>query len=123
MFSGIRTAYAVPLSHSDDFTYHMALMSRWIGPEYLCGILAACLPVTPRFCSFVKAQSVNKSLVNHIRLIDGSPRCIAALSGDQNVELRIGSRFNNIGIQEIHKEDRSVSLHEKSLDFTVKATV
>lgn len=93
------------------------------GPEYLCGILAACLPVTPRFCSFVKAQSVSKSLVNRIKLIDGSPRYVAAVSGDQNVELRTGSRFNNIDIHEIQKDDRSVSLHEKLLDFTAKATV
>jgi hypothetical protein len=46
----------------------MALMSRWIGPEYLCGILAVFLPVTPGFFSFVKAQFVNKSFVNRIRL-------------------------------------------------------
>jgi hypothetical protein len=99
----------------------MALMSRWIGPEYLCGILAVFLPVTPGFFSFVKAQFVNKSFVNRIRLTDGTLGCAAALGGDQNVELGIGNRVNNIDIYETSKYSQSASSLKISPEFTAKA--
>ncbi|KAF2798549.1 hypothetical protein K505DRAFT_296219 [Melanomma pulvis-pyrius CBS 109.77] len=68
VFAAIRIPPALKLSHTTDVTYYMARMGRWTGPEYVCGLLAACLPVLPRFCIFLGAQPAIK---NNITAMQG----------------------------------------------------
>lgn len=56
--SAIRCYYAVQLARSNDVTYHVGLMVLWTVPEVASGILAMCLPVSPKFFRHIKDSNL-----------------------------------------------------------------
>ncbi len=47
----VRLVYSLQLVRSQDVTYLAGLMNMWAIAEATCGILAMCLPVSPKFFS------------------------------------------------------------------------
>lgn len=70
--AAIRLYYTVILSHSSDVTYYTSVMGLWTIPEMASGILALCLPVSPRFFQSLKESKhlsgVRSSLRSFLQL-------------------------------------------------------
>lgn len=60
--SAVRIYYTIELSHSKDFTYYTSVQALWSLPEMTLGLLAMCLPVSPKFFQSVKDSSFWSSL-------------------------------------------------------------
>lgn len=52
--SAIRLSYTIKLARSKDITYYNSIMGVWTLPEIASGILAMCLPVSPKFFRSLK---------------------------------------------------------------------
>lgn len=54
--SAVKLVYSVKVRETQDLTYYTWVMGLWTHPEEACGILAACMPVYPKF--FQSLQSL-----------------------------------------------------------------
>lgn len=45
----VRLVYSIQSVHTEDFTYLAGLLNLWAVAETTCGILAMCLPISPKF--------------------------------------------------------------------------
>lgn len=60
--SAIRLYYSTKLADSEDNTYRFSIMSLWTLPEMTSGLLAMCLPVSPKFYQALKTSKLGTSL-------------------------------------------------------------
>lgn len=60
--SAIRLYYTIKLARSKDVTYYISIMGMWTLPEIASGILAMCLPVSPKFFRSLKDSTLWSSL-------------------------------------------------------------
>lgn len=65
--SAIRLYYSIKLADGKDFTYRLSIMSLWTIPEMTSGLLAMCLPVSPKFFQALKTSKLGTSLQSLIR--------------------------------------------------------
>ena len=61
----VRTYYTSLLLTSSDVSYYIALIGCWTAAEMAAGILVFCLPIAPRFFSFLNPKI--KSLISSLR--------------------------------------------------------
>lgn len=123
----------------------MARMGRWTGPEYVCGLLAACLPVLPRFYLFVRTQPAIKNTITAMQgvLRLWSPRMNPSASDEESQKEKPGVQTKgrniigdvvvnestentgnrSINTSEIDRYSESTTSKEKPLEFITLATV
>ena len=65
--SAIRLYYSTKLADGKDVTYRLSIMSLWTIPEMTSGLLAMCLPVSPKFFQALKTSKLRTSFRSLIR--------------------------------------------------------
>ena len=65
--SAIQMYYSNKLRHSEDVTYYTTVIAIWSGPEIASGILAFCLPASPKFFQSLKESSLWSGLKSFVQ--------------------------------------------------------